>query len=139
MTDSTAKIRSYLEEFKNGDSESALCALTNLSHDVLPELISTFKKEQDKKVRVFLIETIWQHRQESVIPFLAEILHDSEPDVWKEALDGLVTLASPQAIEALRSARKRQFKHDKDAKEFREWIDEAIEQAEAEVNRNEKS
>ena len=129
MTDNTSKIQTYLEEFKKGDSQNALCGLTNLPHNVLPELIDIFKKERDGHVRVFLVETIWQHRQQSVIPFLAEVLHDPEPDVWKEALDGLVTLASPKAIEALRSARNRPFKKAKDAEEFREWIDEAMEQA----------
>jgi len=136
MTDSAEKIRTYLEDFKKDDSQNAFCALTNLPHDVLPELIATFKKEQEKRVRVFLVETIWQHRQQSVIPFLAEVLHDPDPDVWKEALDGLVTLASPQAVEAHRSAKQRQFKDDKDAQEFREWIDEAIEQAETEMQRH---
>ncbi len=138
MTDNTSKIESYLEEFKKGDSQNALCCLTNLPHDILPDLIAGLKKERDSHVRVFLVETIWQHRQQSVIPFLAEVLHDPEPDIWKEALNGLVTLASPEAIEALRSARKRQFKHDKDAQEFREWLDEAIGQSEAEISKSAK-
>jgi hypothetical protein len=130
VKDTTSQIQTYLEDVRKGkDRQNAFCALTTMSHDVLPGLIEAFKKEQDKQVRAFLVETIWQHRQQSVIPFLAEALHDPEPDVWKEALDGLVTLASTQAVEALRSAKQRQFKHDKDAQEFREWIDEAIEQA----------
>ncbi len=134
-----SNIDTYIEDVrKGGDPQNALCSLTSMSHDVLPELIAAFKKEQDKQIRIFLVETIWQHRQLSVIPFLTEVLHDPEPDIWKEALDGLVTLASPEAIEALRSARNRQFKKDKDAVEFREWIDEAIEQAEAEISKGMK-
>jgi hypothetical protein len=136
MKDTNSLIQAYLDDFKKGDHQNAFCGLATMSHDALPELIARFKKVHDKKVRVFLVETIWQHRQQSVIPFLAEILHDVEPDVWKEALDGLATLATPQAIEILRSARKRQFSRDRDTEEFRACIDEAIEQAEAEMQKN---
>jgi len=129
------KIQEYLEDYRHGDSQNAFYRLTTMSHDVLPDLITAFKKERDGRVRVFLVETIWQHRQQSVIPFLAECVFDPEPDIWKEALSGLVTLASPQAIDALRSARSRQFPRERDTDEYRSWIDEAIEQAEAELQK----
>jgi hypothetical protein len=54
--------------------------------------------------------------------------------VWKQALDGLVTLASPQALEVLKAAKTRQFSQQKDTEEFHRWLDEAIEQAESEVH-----
>lgn len=88
MKNTTSQIQEYLERFRRGDGESAFFGLTEMEHDVLPELIAAFKKERDSRVRAFLVEIIWQHRQQSVIPFLAEVLHDPEPDVWKEALDG---------------------------------------------------
>jgi HEAT repeat protein len=67
----------------------AICVLTEFPHEVLPELIAVFDKEQDKRIRKFLVKVIWQHRQCSVISLLAEALYDPEPDVWKEALNGL--------------------------------------------------
>jgi hypothetical protein len=137
MEDTSLVIQTYLNEFRNGHFENALCGLTSgltsKRHDIIPELIAAFKKEQDEPTRVFLVEAIWQYRQQSVIPFLAEVLHDPNPDIWKKALDGLVTLASPRCIDALRSARTRQFKRERDAEEYRSWIDEAIEQAEDEI------
>lgn len=33
-----------------------------------------------------------------------EALLDDEPEVWKEAIDGLIALASPESLEALRRA-----------------------------------
>ena len=46
------------------------------------------------------------------------------PVVWKQALDGLVTLASPESLRVLRSAADSEC----DA-ERRAWIEEAIEQS----------
>jgi len=56
--------------------------------------------------------------------------------MWKQALNGLVTLASPEALEALKSERARQFKRERDAEAFRSWIEEAIGQVEAEIKRS---
>lgn len=133
MKDTSLVLQTYLKEFRKGNFQNTLCGLTSMEDDILPELIAAFKKEQDEPTREFLVEVIWQRRQQSVIPFLAEVLYDPNPDIWKKALDGLVTLASPQAIDALRSARTRQFKCEQDAEEYRTWIDEAIEQAEDEI------
>jgi len=101
-----------------------------MDQDALPELIAVFSAERDAQVRAFIVEVVWQHRQQSTIPFLGEALHDSEPTVWRQALDGLVSLASPAALEVLRSARTRRFPNPRDTAEFRHWLQEAIVQAE---------
>src|SRR5262245_58891265 len=105
-----------------------------MDHAVLPDLISAFHAESDTEVRAFLVEIIWQHRQPSVIPFLGEALFDSDPNVWRQALDGLVALASPASLDVLQAARARQFPRQCEAA-FRRWLDEAIEQVEAEAHR----
>jgi len=74
-----------------------------------------------------LLEVIWQHRQQWVIPLLGEALLDAHPRVWRQALDGLVALGSPAAVAALRRARVH-----RDDVEFRRWVDEAIVQADVE-------
>jgi hypothetical protein len=49
-------------------------------------------------------------------------LDDSDPGVWKEALDGLIALGAPAALNVVRQSRVS-------AKvEKAEWLDEAIEQ-----------
>jgi hypothetical protein len=98
--------------------------------EAIAELESAFRAATDTRLRVFLLQVIWQHRHQSVIPLLAEALLDCEPQVWKESLDGLVTLASPASIDAMRSARTRQFTKPQEAEEFRLWLEEAIQQAE---------
>ena len=122
------RVAGFLDRFRNGDCEAAFFGLIESGRETLPILMEAFHAETDRKVRDFLVEVIWQHRDESAIPFLASVLNDSEPAVWKQAIDGLVTLASVEAANALRAARSRQFARKADRDEFQQWIDEAIEQ-----------
>jgi hypothetical protein len=130
METATIQIAYYLERFRKGDRDGSFFGLLEMEHEILPELMAAFRIERDGRVREFLVEVIWQHRQPSVIPFLGEALHDVDPVVWKQALDGLVTLASPTALETLSEARKLQ-----PAADFRRLLDEAIEQAESEIRK----
>jgi len=123
-----SQIAEYLQLFRSGDREGAFCRLLEMGPSVVPKLMDTFRNEHDARVREFLVEIIWQHRHPSAIPFLGEALHDEESAVWKQALDGLVTLASPAALEVLQAARKRHFPTQRESKEFQRWLDEAIEQ-----------
>jgi hypothetical protein len=54
--------------------------------------------------------------------------------IWKTALDALVILACPEAIEILGSARARVFPKKSQAEEFQRWLEEAIEQTEEEMS-----
>jgi len=130
MVTYTVQIADFLQQFRDRHRENAFFGLLEMDHDALPELIAAFRAERDTQVGAFLVEIIWQHRQQPMVSFLGEALHDSAPAVWKEALDGLVTLASPAALEILRSARTRQFPSQRQTDEFRRWLDEAIAQAE---------
>jgi len=125
----------YLEVFRRGDADNAFHGLLEIDPDILPELIAVFRTEQDTGVREFLVEVIWEYREHSVIPFLAEALQDTEPRIWRQALNGLVTLVSPAALEVLRAARARQLPTQRETEEFRRCLEEAIEQAETETQR----
>jgi hypothetical protein len=127
----TVRISDCIESCRQGqDRYGAREALIETDHAILPELIETFRAESDTDVREFLVEIIWQHRQPSIISFLGETLGDSEPRVWQQAIDGLVALASPAALEVLRKARVVA------TGEFRSWLDEAIEQVEELLQEN---
>jgi hypothetical protein len=129
------QIAEYLHCLREGDAERAFHGLLESSHDILPALSAAFWSESDSRVREFLVQVVWQHRQQSTIPFLGEALLDPEPRVWQEAIDGLVALASPAALDVLRAARTRQFPQAAEAEDFRCWLDEAIEQAQAAIPR----
>jgi hypothetical protein len=135
MESPTSQITEYLQLFRKGDRDGAFYGLLEMEHGILPELMAAFRSERDSRVPEFLVEIIWQHRQASAIPFLKEALHDQAPAVWKQALDGLVALASSEALDVLRDARTRQFPAKRPTEEFRRWLEEAIEQAESEIHR----
>jgi hypothetical protein len=88
----------------------------------LPSMQEAYRCEVDPDVRSTLVRSIWEHRQQSTIPFLGEALHDPDPEVWKAALDGLVALASSEASRVLRVSTESI------ADERSSWIQEAIEQ-----------
>jgi hypothetical protein len=134
MEQFTEAVQKCLRAYKAGNRDGALQGLLGLDHKVLPALITAFKQEKNVEAKAFLVNAIWQHRQQSVIPFLAEASCDPEALVWRQALDGLVALASRSALAAMRAARERDFSSPQQAEEFRHRLEEAIAQAEAAVN-----
>jgi HEAT repeat protein len=109
----------YLEIARTGGFH----ALLELDHGALTALQAAYRSEADPNTRSLIVHAIWEHRQPAALDFLGEALLDPAPEVWKQALDGLVTLASPEALRALQSAAKCEQN-----KERRDWIEEAIEQ-----------
>lgn len=120
-----AMIAYYAEMYRIGDSDDAIHGLMEMGRDVIPELASHFRVATDVDEKALVLHALWQYRDDSAVPILQEALAASERPVWQEALDGLVALASPTAIAALRAARTQHF----DNAELRDWIDEAISQA----------
>jgi HEAT repeat protein len=126
----TEIIADSLRELREGYHHDPFFRLLEQDDQIIPELIAEFRGEQDCAVREFIVEVIWQHRNPSAIPFLGEALRDEADRVWKQALDGLVTLGSQAALDELRAAMERPFPEHRKMVEFRSWIDEAIEQVE---------
>lgn len=129
----TEEVNNCLEWFRAGDRDRAFFGLLEMPDRVLLDLMDAFQNETSSQFREFLVEVIWQHRLQSSIPFLGQALFDSSKEVWVQALDGLVTLASPSALVALEAAQSRQFLSRSEAEEFQRWIDEAVEQIKAEM------
>lgn len=117
-------IADYLKMARSGALGDPFHGLRELGPGAFPAMQSAFHSETDPIIRALIVEAIWQHRQLSTIGFLADALRDPAPDVWKQALDGLVALASRASIQALRSARDRETNAER-----RAWIEEALDQA----------
>ena len=73
------------------------------------------------------IPQLRQFRDAAALPALAAALRDPDGRVWKEALDGIVTLGGPPALEVLQAARAA-LETFTDAEVRQQWIDEAVEQ-----------
>ena len=133
MANHSSAIAFYLERYRQGDYDSAFHGLLELEHSALSDLTQTYHASTDTSIRTFLLNVIWQYRQPSEIPLLAEALFDSEPEIWQEAMDGLVAISCSESLQALRRARTRQFINDHDRQRFSEWLEEAIGQAESQM------
>jgi hypothetical protein len=93
----------------------------------LPYFVAAFGKENVPERRARLVRVIWQFRDRVALPTLAIAVNDPSSDVWKEALDGIVTLGGPQAVTILEEARAAIVAApEKD--ERISWLDEAIRQ-----------
>jgi len=92
----------------------------------LPPFMAALETEKDPKRRERLTRIIWQFRNAAALPALASALGDPCDRVWKEAIDGLVTLGGPEAISILGGAHAAAV--GPDAAEKRSWIAEAIAQ-----------
>jgi hypothetical protein len=117
----------YIGRLRGLENEDAYHRLHEADHAVVPILMGAFRTEQDPGIRAVLVDIVWQHRLPETAGFLAEALADPDPEVWKNALDGFVTLG-PSAIPTLQSVRNR-IQLTTAAEHTRaEWIDEALDQ-----------
>jgi hypothetical protein len=112
----------YLQMARCGSHEAAFHGLIDLGPQVIPSLLEAYRSESDPLVRALIVEVVWQHRCPSTLDFLADALDDPHPAVWKQALDGLVAHASPEAEHRLRAAACRLDAED----ERQAWFEEAI-------------
>lgn len=109
-----------------GDDDDAFFALIEAHHAILPVLSRAFHAERDPKTRARILEVIWQHRTPRAVHILGEALQDSSRLVWKQALDGLVAIDSPECLAVLEHARHQKFPTAAVAAEFQDAVDEAI-------------
>ena len=107
-----------------GSDENAFHTLIEADDDIIPALIEQFADADDGKCRARVVEVIWQHRLPSTVPFLASAMNDEHPDVWKQAIDGLVTIGGPRSLGVLNDCLVRTGTDS----ERSHWITEAIDQ-----------
>src|SRR4051812_23732769 len=88
----------------------------------LPYIVDAFNSSSDPAAKLALVQIISEYRSAEAIPFFAGCLQNADPDIWKAALDGLVSLGGRAALDLLIVAR------DTTTRDKREWIAEAVEQ-----------
>jgi HEAT repeat protein len=117
-------ITSYLDWARMGNREAAFQALIDLGESAIPRLIEAYRAEADPALRTLIVEVVWQLRSHASLDLLGEALQDPSPEVWRQALDGLVTLATPESLRILEATRDTARGGDDD---FRAWVEGAIE------------
>jgi hypothetical protein len=118
----------YLACLRDGPAEDAFFGLIEAGPDAVPLLIAAFAEPENRAVRANLVRCVWEHRRPEALGFLAGALHDPEPAVWKEALDGIVALGGGEAARTLEVAHARLAADQPRSGITAEWIDEALEQ-----------
>lgn len=108
-------------------NDSSFHTLVEADRTIIPLLVQQFTNRACGADRARIIEVIWQHRDRTTIPFLASALCDEYPEVWKQAIDALVTIGGDQSLDALRTFCDRLDKGDARSS----WIAEAIDQIES--------
>lgn len=124
-------VKNAIELARGGHREGAFTSLFERGEAAIPLMAEAFRAEADPALRALLVEVIWQLRSPASIAFLGEALQDPNPDVWKQALDGLVTLASAESLRILEAARETVRPFDDD---FQVWLDGAIEDVSGRVD-----
>jgi HEAT repeat protein len=124
MHDLRRYVQERVSQLSGSKADDAWHSLVEAGPDALPLLIESFHRSNESGVRAALIAVISELRSAQGVPFLAALLRDRDAKVRRAALDGLVTAASPTALNALRAAKIAA------TSELAEWIDEAISQIE---------
>lgn len=121
-------VAEHLERLREGDFETAFHGMIDLPPAVVPLLISAYHDEISRDVRSGLLRIIWEFRTPLALPLLEAALRDRGDDRWKDALDGLVVLASSEAIDALERVLGEAQAQPKSDADYGEWVREALEQ-----------
>ena len=129
MRDIPALVEHYLLEWGSRGWASAYHSLIELGPEALPALERRFAESRDRVFRAAIVELARQFHSKDSLPLFAAALHDSTPEVWKEALDGLVDLASLESISLLEEAMKQDPPGRTLPTEWESWLAEALEQA----------
>lgn len=90
----------YLTVLDGADGQAADDAwhsLRELGPVALPLLHEEYYSIDDFVKRIAIIQIVSQWRTQESLRFLAACLRDPHPDVWKAALDGVVSIGGPGA------------------------------------------
>lgn len=104
------------------DSDDAFHTLIEADKSIIPLLVQQFTTRSCGDDRARIIEVIWQYRDKASIPFLTSALCDPHPEVWRNALDGLVAIGGIKSHAALIDFRSELTEDSERAS----WVDEAI-------------
>ncbi len=128
----SALVEHYLLEWDSAGWANAYHSLIELGPQILPELTRRFAQSRDVRFRAALVGLARHVRSADALPLFDSALGDDSPEVWKEALDGLVALASPASMLLIEQAMGRTPPGRTSAADWTSWLREALQQARAE-------
>jgi HEAT repeat protein len=121
----------YLNAAREGDEETAFFGLIDLGNDTVRRLQDAYHVEPDPAIRALILRVLLQYRDPDSVDFLAVALKDPNNEVWKLALDLLVTLASAKSRKVLEAELEHAIEGKSD---YHAWLKEAISQIDEVIN-----
>src|SRR5215510_13211857 len=122
MRDLREYVNHYVAQLTGPGADDAWHSLVDAGPAALPHLVDAFNRTGDRRVRVYLVQIISEYRSTEGITFFETLLKSDDAEIWKAALDGLVTLGGEAALHALSTAGASA------APEKQTWLDEARKQ-----------
>jgi HEAT repeat protein len=119
----------YLHILKTEGFEAAFHGLIDLDPEIVYPLIDAYHAEASSNDRSDLLRIIWEFRTPAALPLLEAAFRDRTSRGWCAALDGLVTLASSEAIRLLETVLQEEKLAVSPDRNYIEWVEEALEQA----------
>jgi len=117
----------YLSLIREGRVSEGVHGLLDAPPNALPALMEVLDSPENADIRPEMVHCIWQFRNPQAVDLLGRLIHDTDDEVWREALDGFVTIGGERSRTALQDALKTLSDADK-----REWVEEALSQIAAE-------
>jgi hypothetical protein len=123
------KLSYYLNKLHQRNNDDAYFSLLHIDAAQVTQLIDAYHVETDVKVKVQLIDIIWQHRLPECLEFLGAVLQDKHAEIWKAALDGIVGIGGQRAVKILETEKQRLYDKPNPPLHRIEWVEEALLQA----------
>src|SRR5688572_1807595 len=116
----------YIQQLRAGQFDSAFHGLIDLDPGIVRPLIAAYRAETSPAIRADLLRIIWEFRTPLALPLLAELLLDRRDNRWRGALNGLVTLASAEAVRTLEQALNEESVAPNPDSDYIAWVSEAL-------------
>lgn len=113
-------VQAYVLQLSGPAADNAWHLLVEAGPAALPHVVEAFNATSDPAVKIALLQIVCEYRSADAIPFFDALLRNGHSEIWKAALDGLVTIGGRATLDVLARAREPA------TAERRKWIDESV-------------
>ena len=96
--------------------------LLSLAQLLYPMSFEISRHSPSSSSKVALIRVVSEYRTKDALPFFANLLRVADGEIWKTALDGIISIGGEAAVNCLHEVSKTLNS------EKRPWVDEAVSQ-----------
>ena len=113
MSSLEEQVAYWIERLDGPESDAAFFGLIECPDAAVPLLINAYAREGRAAVKAAIVAVVCEFRQPETVEFLSKALAEDDADIWKAALDGLVSLGNGNALAILQKAQDSRVEADK--------------------------